>query len=319
MASAGRNRAATSAFVVAVLVGARWLVPDEMRRQELQYLIVLPLGYGHLIGALLFGRVHHRWRVPGWAPPRLFWAFVAVSLLTGFAIYLQYFHALMLVPMGVAFVWHAVENDLELGRSYSADLRLGPLPRAPDRHLAAAGIVCLLIWVAADTDTARELAGGYTGGLARAGASVFRAAAIGSGLMLLWRGQTRWLGAALVVLSAIPVGWLTFHLTLHDLVAAGLLYHALSWLLYFIDRAHALRAKGQTRAARRLLLRLLMIHAGPLTLGVTMAWGQAMFGPVYLLLSTPAAYLYWSLVHVFQTALVRGLEAPPRRVAWAAR
>jgi hypothetical protein len=99
--------------------------------------------------------------------------------------------------------------------------------------------------------------------------------------------------------------------TVPDLATAVLMYHAVSWILFFVDRAKALPEPE----ASRLRWRLLWLHAVPLALNAGLyLWVPA----VHVYAAAPTLYLFGSVLHVVQTACVRGLEPrPPARFAWA--
>ena len=266
----GRNRALALAFVVAFLGLLRWVAPAPAERAVWLYLIALPLGYGHIIGAAAFSRTRRNGsRTP--RVSRLLWsAFLASSLLSLFAAYAWALRSAALQPFVLApilllFGWHIVENDLALGRGYRDGLRLGPVTRALHGHAAA---LLLTAGVAIATFSTRE------------GALFSRA----------------YFGAALV--PAQP--WLT----LDELTAGFLLYHTLSWLLFFEDRVRALRRSSSVQASR-LRRRVLAFHAVPLALNAAAYhWLPA----AHFYFAAPAFYLFWSGLHALHTAWARGLE-----------
>ena len=125
-----RNRVLALAVVGAFLGLLRWLAPAPAERAAWLYLVALPLGYGHVIGAAVFSRSRAP-RSQGRGRSRLLLAaFVGSGLLT---LALAYTWALrstalqpfVLGPILLLFGWHIVENDLALGRSYADGLRLG--------------------------------------------------------------------------------------------------------------------------------------------------------------------------------------------------
>lgn len=265
-----RNRSLALAVVGAFLGLLRWVAPEPEQRVVWLYLIALPLGYGHIIGAAAFSRA--RWKCEGaqGASRLLFAAFVCSSLLSLFAAYAWALRSpalqpLMLAPILLVFGWHIVENDLALGRGYRAGLRLGPVTRSLHPHAVA---LLLTAGVALATFSTRE------------GALFSRA----------------YFGAALV--PAQP--WFT----LDELTASFLLYHTISWLLFFEDRVSALRRTSSAQAAR-LRRRVIAFHAVPLALNAAAyQWLPA----AHLYLAAPAFYLFWSAVHAIHTAWTRGLE-----------
>jgi hypothetical protein len=272
----GRNRVLALWVTGAFLGGLRWLAPEPAQRAAWLYLVALPLGYGHLIGAALFAR-SRRWdpRAPA-ASRWLLRAFVAWSLFTLFAAYLQALRSAslqpwVLAPILVLFGWHIAENDLALGRAYREGLRLGPVARAVAHHGIAAVLTAGVGLAAFST---------------REGAVFSRA----------------YFGAALVP----PQGWLT----LDELTAGFLLYHTLSWWLFFEDRVRSLRTSAPAQAAR-LRRRVLAFHAVPLGINAVLYLGLP---ALHVYVAAPAFYLFWSSAHTLHTAWVRGLApraSPP--------
>jgi len=266
----GRNRALALAIVVAFLGLLRWLAADAEERVAWLYLVALPLGYGHLIGAALFSRSRTRRPNAPVGSRLLSSAFVVSTVLTLLAIYTWALHvrrlqAFVLIPMLLLSAWHIVENDLALGRAYRNVLRLGPVTRALRHHgiaLALTGVV------------------GFAALSTREGASFSYA---------LFEG---WM--------APRQTWLS----LDELAAGVLLYHAVSWLLFFEDRARALRPRAAIEAGR-LRRRVLALHAAPLALNAALyLWLPA----VHFYVAAPSLYLFWSVLHALHTAAVRGLE-----------
>lgn len=93
--------------------------------------------------------------------------------------------------------------------------------------------------------------------------------------------------------------------TVPDLVTAVLMYHAVSFVLFSLDRVRARPSKEAVRLRRRLF----WIHVLPLAGNglLYLALPQ-----VHFYVSAPTLYLFFSVLHAFQTAAVRGLE-PARR------
>ena len=268
-----KNRVLALAVVGGFLGLLRGVAPEPAQRAVWLYLIALPLGYGHIIGAAAFSRARHLGAAPQGASRLLWGAFVSSSLLSLFAAYawalgsaaLQPF---VLAPILLVFGWHIVENDLALGRGYRDGLRLGPVTRSLNPHVVA---LLLTAGVALATFSTRE------------GAFFSRA----------------YFGFALVPVQP----WFT----LDELTASFLLYHTVSWLLFFEDRVRALRRSSRARAAR-LHRRVLAFHAVPLALNAAAYhWLPAS----HFYLAAPAFYLFWSALHAIHTAWARGLEPRP--------
>src|SRR5262245_53866776 len=125
-----RNRWLAFAIVGGFVALLRALAPAPAERETWLYLVALPLGYGHLIGAAVFGR-RQRWSRGASASSRaLATAFCGSSLVTLLALYAwalgdARLQPLVLIPLLVLSAWHIVENDLALGRAYRNGLRLG--------------------------------------------------------------------------------------------------------------------------------------------------------------------------------------------------
>ena len=265
-----RNRVLALAFVVVFLGLLRWLAPAPAERAVWLYLIALPLGYGHVIGAAVFARSRSRRPREDAASRVLFGAFVGSGVLSLFAAYawalgsagLQPF---VLAPILLLFGWHIVENDFALGRAYREGLRLGPVSRAAGPHGAALLFTACVGLVVFSTREGTLFSRAYFGG-------------------------------ALVPVQA----WLT----LDELTAAFLLYHTLSWLLYFEARVRALQRTAASEAAR-LRRRVLAFHLVPFMLNA----GLYLWLPtVHFYFAAPAFYLFWSALHSLHTAALRGLE-----------
>jgi hypothetical protein len=270
-----RNRLLALASVGAFLGLARWLAPASTERVAWLYLIALPLGYGHLIGAAVFSRSRGRRSQPSRASSWLAEAFVASSLLSLLALYawalsVRVLQPWVLIPMLLLSAWHIVENDLALARAYRDELRLGALTRALRQHGIALAFTATVGIAALATREGAE----------------FSRAWLGGGI----DPRRRWL-------------------SLDELASAVLLYHAVSWLLFFEDRARALKPSAPGDAAR-LRRRVLALHAAPLALNAALyLW----LPTIHSYVAAPALYLFWSALHAIQTAAVRGLE--PRMAA----
>lgn len=255
--SMARNRTCALASVALATLAARLLAPDLAAARYALFCIALPVGYGHLLGALWFSR--HK--MPSRA---LDLALLGSCLLTALCAYAgalrgpAQFACLLLLLF--ASVWHTAENDLQLGRAYRDGLRLGPLPRDARHHaLALAGTLLVGSTALATPD--------------------------GFAFLKLHTG------------AALPV-WFA---SLDDIAIAVILYHEISWLLFFLDRARRLPA-----AARRpLRWQLFGLHAFPVALGALCGQWLPVIWSAALSLHL---YLFWSAAHVLQTAWTRGIE-----------
>ena len=268
-----RNRVLALAVVGAFLGLLRWIAPASAERAVWLYLVALPLGYGHVIGAAVFSRSRTP-RSKGQGESRLLAAaFVGSSLVTLLVSYtwalrstaLQPF---VLGPILLLFGWHIVENDLALGRSYADGLRLGPVLRGARQNGIALVLTAGISLVAFST---------------REGALFSRV----------------YFGNALLPVQP----WLT----LDELSAAFLLYHTVSWLLFFEDRARALHQRSAAEAAH-LRRRLLAFHGVPLLLNAALYFWLPW---AYLYVAAPALYFLWSSLHAIHTGWVRGFEPRP--------
>jgi hypothetical protein len=181
-----------------------------------------------------------------------------------------------MAPVLLLFGWHIVENDLALGEGYRNGLRLNPVARALRPHAAA---LLLTAGVAAATFSTRE-------------GQLF---------------SRVYFGAALI--PAQP--WLT----LDEITAVFLLYHTVSWLIFFEDRVRALRRISRSQAAR-LRRRVLAFHLIPCAANAVLyLWLPSL----HFLVAAPVIYLFWSAVHAVHTAAGSGMSlALLQPVAWSA-
>ena len=174
----------------------------------------------------------------------------------------------MLTPVLLLFGWHVVENDLTLGRGYREGLRLPPVARAIHPHSVA---LLLSAGVALASFSTRE-------------GQIF---------------SRVYFGVALV--AGQP--WLT----LDEITAAFVLYHTISWLIFFEDRVRALRRSSGVQAVR-LRRRVLAFHLFPCAANAVLyLWLPGL----HFFVAAPAFYLFWSSLHAVHTSWVRGLAARP--------
>jgi hypothetical protein len=268
--------------VIAFLLATQAAFPDPGIRASVQYLIVVTLGYGHLLGAVLPCRRHSTPESSG-SSPVLHASFRAVSALTGFAVYAAAIERApaLILPLLAVSAWHTVENDLAIARAYANGLRVGPLPRGRGHHLISLAATGLVVLLGTRTESWQELAQG-----------------IG------WP----WSGAAPVPgpTSPIPlVGWFD----LPDLFVLVTLHHLVSWLIILADRVRVLREEGRRDEAGRLCTRLAVVHLAPaLVCVLLLALPESRSGSLHLFVFGPAVYLYWSVLHVAQTIWRRGIE-----------
>lgn len=265
-----RARLAAAAWVAGFLGAVRVLAPTPELQAEWQYRIALPLGYGHLLGGLLFGRRRLAALVPEGVPPGLFALFVANGACLLLVLYVwslgqALLYPFVLVGMLVVSAWHIAENDVAVADARQAGLALAPL-RGGLRELARCSLFLLGIGVLA---------------LATPAGHAY---------------QLRYVG-----LLVIP-----FQLaTVADVGTAILLYHAATWVLFTLERARAL-AWSAPREARRMRRALFWVHAAPLALALgAHLWLEGL----YVYVSAPFLYLFWSVLHALQTAATRNTRS----------
>jgi hypothetical protein len=308
---AWRNRLSAIALVLVVLAAFRLLVPDLRSRSDALHLFVLSFGYGHLLGAAVFSLARRRSRRPSTsrAVALGFASTALLSLFTGSCLVLAAYPMLVL-PLLVVSTWHVFENDLLLGSAYASGLRIGPLPRSLELHALAVGLTALVVavFVASLEAPFPWLATGpLRPGVA---ASLCRgtAASVGLGLWLVRAPRLRLAGVVLVVLAVSIPRELSSWISAAEVFAGSSLYHLISWLIFFLDRARA-TARRSRPESRRLLVRLAAVHLPALLVGgaVALAAPEAGAGLRRWLFS-PEIYLFWSLLHVVQTLAARGLE-----------
>jgi hypothetical protein len=119
-----RFRLVTLSFVATFLIASHLAFEEPEPRSYAQYLFVITLGYGHLLGAALGAHQGAR------ASP-LTRSFVATTIGSGFALYVEG----VAVWPGLAFVllalsvWHFTENDVAMARALRTGVALEPLRR----------------------------------------------------------------------------------------------------------------------------------------------------------------------------------------------
>jgi len=310
-AAAWRNRGTSTGLVAAFLLATRGMLPEPDARAFWQYLFTITLGYGHLIGALVFGSARHTAAGDGAGAGALRRAFAVTSTLTLFAAYTWALNQveLLFIPLLALSVWHTVENDLGLARAYQAGLRLGPLPRSLPHHLLSLATSALLILAAGMTPLwlpyTERIQASWPGQLGVGGLRLF---CVVCGAVLIARGPR--LPGALLVLGGLALSaGIGAHVTFADLFVAVTLYHLVSWLVFFADRAGRLSRGGRPAEARALWRRIGWVHLPPALLCVALLLPAAEgLAALRFALFSPAIYLFWSVLHVAQTAWSRGVE-----------
>ncbi len=300
-----RLRLITGAIVTAYMVGAFCLWPDPATRATNSYLFILTFGYGHLIGGAWFARQKMRAMYPKSISPHLVTAFLWIGLFNLCALYewsIGAFGQWVVLAFFGASVWHYIENDLGLRKAYDENLNLNQVPRSVWYHLIPLGILALFVVFAAASlpelqpTAAKPILFG-------------RIIAGGAGVLLLTQS-----GAANKVLGLLLLGGAFFlpsqlgpesPVQFADVFNMLILYHHVAWYIFFYDRGQKLPA-----AARRAMWkRILWVHLPPVAL-----WALAALLPILALdavlrwLLAPTVYLFWSVVHVAQTFVVRGIE-----------
>ncbi len=262
----GSNRAKSLAVATVFVALLHVVEADPDGREQWLYLVALPLGYGHLLGGLLFARR----RIVALLRPAPIGVACAIGVsgtLTLLAVYTWVLQSPLLGPLVVVallFVsaWHIVENDLELSRAYRNRLMLSAIRHTRQEWAVIAGAVALLSAAALATPSGASLSSYYIG---------------------------------TTILPPVA--------TVADLATLVLLYHAASWVQFFRDRA---RNASQPEATA-LRWRLFWLHVLPLSVNaVAYAW----IDPLFVFISMPTLYLFWSSLHAFQTAWVRSSAVP---------
>lgn len=126
-----RNRACAFTIVISfMLVSGGFSASGNVDRRWFD-LVVIPIGYAHLIGALWFSKRH---AAIGWYGLVL----IGSSVFTALCVYAWALQgstrvwclgAILFVSM-----WHTIENDLMLGRAYENGLRITSLSRSARVH-----------------------------------------------------------------------------------------------------------------------------------------------------------------------------------------
>lgn len=261
---------ALSALLVLGFVAAVRAVAPG-EREVCLYLVALPIGYGHLIGGLWFARARLRERLPEDLPAWL----VAASALLGVANLLAAFSWALHVP--ALLPWVLVPMLLvSAWHIVENDLALGEAyGRGLELHAVRASA-------------------------ARHAAALAASVLVGATALLTPEGSvfaSAWLGLALP--APLPFG-------IDELATAVLMYHALSWLCFSWERSRAL-ARRKGREALRLRRRLVALHGVPLALNALLYF---LAPAVHSYVAAPSLYLFWSVLHAFQTAWVRSARFP---------
>jgi len=296
-ARAWRNRAASLGLAGAAVAAARAIAPDPEQRATLLYILVVVLGYGHLLGAAWFSRHAGSRRGAGEALWR-----VAVVLAV-FAVYVTLLQGLPLVvlPLLVISTWHTVENDVVLEATCARPSGAAAFSRAPAPHGVAFAGTALLVALFASAGAGPALASATaSGALAQVTAAPWRGLASASALAIAvllprHRLEGALLAAAAALLPALSAGVLSFA----EAFALFGLYHLLSWLWILAERGHWRRLLAVHAATVAPCCALLALSGEAAEVARAVAF-------------SPAVYLFWSVLHVGQT--VRARLGPDSRV-----
>lgn len=300
--SAARNRILSALVVLTYLGATRAIVPDEADRATFHSVVVLTIGYGHLLGAYL-GSSRQPTRRSHVFPLALGWG----SVLIAFVIFSGWGVTRLPLVLGLLAVatWHTAENDRALGSAYANGGRMAALSRSIDEHVAALGTTSILIAIAAATLTDFPPAGARVAGATYDYVAwVLRGLTLLAGAWLLFRASpthSESLGLALIAASALVESSLLEHLpplTFADFFAATTSYHLVSWIVLSLDR--------RTLSGRRPTKLLVVAHAVPTATACTLfAWPGESLVEWQAAFFAPGPYLFWSVAHVIQTAVHR--------------
>jgi hypothetical protein len=93
-----------------------------------------------------------------------------------------------------------------------------------------------------------------------------------------------------------------------DFFSALTLYHLVQFLWLFADR---IRAIPEPAARRSVIRRLAWVHVPAIVLcAFLLLLPSDLLGTLRYAVFSPGIYLFWSVLHVVQTLVVRGLERP---------
>ena len=320
-----RRNQVVSLLIVGLYLGlVHMLVDDSLLRAKINYAVVITLGYGHLVGAAYFARkrlanklvgptrylVAHTGRagirLARSSPSTQHFAWLLFFMGTlglayaGYLAVLTQNPGLWLVMLAIA-TWHSVENSQSLEGAYRSQLQMPPLARDPKTHLIAlGGSACLFGWAIILVQPKFSTL-----------ALTMQILTLGCGAFLLIRRQerpgTHWTGLALIAAGSLPPHWFPTRgeVEFADLFAASILYHLINWGILSIEKS--LRSDAPVRMKRDMAV----IHLLPLgillsTYAWPASWGSSLRADFF----APATYLFWSVIHVLQTAWLRERSDP---------
>ncbi len=238
--------------------------------------------------------------------------------------------------------WHSVENDSALPRTYRSGLRLPPLSGEADTQATTLGITALVLALATAalaSEPTPTPAGPVSGADAFAGISPGMAvedaliglravAALAGAFLLRAQGGERseWLGLGLIAASALDPAWLCAqaHLAFADVFALSTLYHLASWWILTLDKSRLpTRAPGQDKGIDKdidkdidkgVVKDVVAVHALPAALlAATWLLPGDFAAEARRSFFSPAAYLFWSVIHAVHTLENRRRRAPLSR------
>lgn len=259
----------TTALVSGYLVALRWAVPEPSERATAHYVLVITLGYGHLIGALA-GAIARRRRLgltrSDGARGVTSWLFAVCLLFSLYELGLAAMPVLVLPLLAIS-SWHTIENEWALRCTYGQGLAVPSLSSDPRVRFATAGLTLAVLILAAGTLSHHDF----------------------GSLLPLVLAET---------LPDRPFAPLAFG----DVFAATTLYHLVGWLVYLGQRAKL----DAGRSRRRTLRLLAWTHLPPaLVCAQLLALPRHAASPVYEIFFSPSIYLFWSALHVVQTLVSR--------------
>ena len=319
---AWRNRFISLCVTGLYMATARTITDDALELAQMNYGVVITLGYGHLLSAILFSRrrlaekLAHSTRhftgearktdLASIAGPTGMKQLLDFSILIGavglsYAAYLEILKQMpgVWLPLLAFAIWHTVENDDSLENLYRNNLQTPALKRDPRSHVASLGVsVCLASWSIAF----------WQPDWSRLSLVLHILTLVLAGLILLDPLQTsyrRCLALMLIGASCLaPDGSLAIDsLAFSDFFTAPILYHLISWGVVSIEK------NARSDAPRTMKRDMTLIHLVPLGIMLsTFLWSGPTGAALRADFTEPSTYLFWSMIHVFQTAWVRGLK-----------
>ncbi len=275
------DRALALAVPVAFVAASHVLWPDAPRRAENVYFCITLVGYGHLLGAAWFAPpVFPR---PGGAPRALWTAFVWTSIAVVFGFY----------GAGV--------------EAFGQAALASPLP--------VLGLLTVSNWHVLENELSQRSSGAI-GGLPpiaanRRGHRIAVVGASGITFLAVSSPEVR----AVYPDLAMPFVGPSFVDTFAVLTG----YHVAVWLVFSVRRATARMRSGDAAGGRTAARRLFIAHAVPVAVGLALLAAGPRVEELRILVFGPAVYLFWSVLHVAQTALSRRKASPEPFLSHPAR